>query len=91
MFDAVEFVVDRLTRRLAGVRGKGSGSDEGAGPLAFCVAAAAGRVLTKPNQSGGGGNGGTGIVQCVPGPRHGQEDRVGQGASVGARCRCGSE
>ncbi|MFC9836464.1 hypothetical protein ACFVKB_21995 [Rhodococcus sp. NPDC127530] len=63
MFDGVEFVVDRFTWRLPGVSGEGSGAGEGAGPLAFCVVAAAGRVLTKSNQSRGGGNGGSGVVQ----------------------------
>ncbi|MBC2644581.1 MULTISPECIES: hypothetical protein [unclassified Rhodococcus (in: high G+C Gram-positive bacteria)] len=63
IFHAVELVVDRLTWSLAGVSGKGSGPGEGAGPLAFCVAAAAGRVLTKPNQPRGGGNRGPGVVQ----------------------------
>ncbi|WP_025433665.1 hypothetical protein [Rhodococcus opacus] len=62
MFNSVEFVVDRFTRRLARVSGEGGGSGEGAGPLAFCVAAAAGRVLTKPNQPRGGGNRGPGVV-----------------------------
>jgi hypothetical protein len=82
MFDGVEVVVNRFTGCLAGDSGEGRGSGEGAGPLAFCVVAAAGRVLTKSNQTWGCGNGGAGVVECVSGAGHGKKDGVREGTAV---------
>jgi hypothetical protein len=63
MHDVVEFVVDRFTLRIVRISGECGGSGEGTGPLALCVVAATGCILSKSNQTRGGGNGCAGVVQ----------------------------
>jgi hypothetical protein len=49
MHDVVEFVVDRFTLRIVRISGECGGSGEGTGPLALCVVAATGGILSKSN------------------------------------------
>ncbi len=84
--DAVEFVVDRCP----GGRGSGGevrGGVQGAAPLPVGVLAAAGAVLTQPDQSRRRRGGRPGVGETVAGAGHTQKDAVHDRRAVRAGCR----